>query len=134
MTIAKTNVALIKHSTFSIPPSHARKTSPKNYHFNRKHEKIYALYTSLCRSVFFFKFKKNFNHVEFVRESLASCIIHAFQKKIKKEIQKEKNSWKRETENQSSTSRCQRLLLVNKTNPRWPHAKAGPRQIFQVSR
>lgn len=55
-------------------------------------------------------------------------------KKRKKEIQKAKNSWKRETENQSSTSRCQRLLLVNKTNPRWPHAKAGPRQIFQVSR
>ena len=58
MTIAKTNVALIKHCTFSIAPSHVPKTSPKNYHFNRKHEKIYALYTSLCRSVFFFKFKK----------------------------------------------------------------------------
>lgn len=54
--------------------------------------------------------------------------------KIKKEIQKAKNSWRRKTENQSSTSRCQRLLLVNKTNPHWPHAKAGPRQIFQVSR
>lgn len=59
-------------------------------------------------------------------------IVHnsRFSKKKKKKFKRRR----RETENQSSTSRCQRLLLVNKTNPRWPHAKAGPRQIFQVSR